>query len=410
MQAYHPVTLILSALGALLLFKIMHLLIEYQELAYRYNMRVDLRMNTFMFLGSLIFGTKVFYCKQPLNATTRELLATRPRSEVAEWRIGMHKYRSLGIKAVPVTMDMDFHGKALSYYMAFISNHKLNLKNIINSSFEKVFEKREFGYIDLAAFSLYNVLKKKETGEYVLTDAEVMEFAAAGADVMKYVNSEIGWESMFPYMAGIDLSVRRKQTIEVADRVFRKYMCRDLFGLPKDIRPEDIDPHRAVMAMFFYGALSFSSINNLTGIMLALSDPKVADNPKRRERLLYDEVYKAEFIKEMIRIYAALPSIPRYVDGFEVIFTNVNRPVAWNFDWDRFDDVGVDASRPFDSFGFGRRQCAARGWVDKIYALVVTMILERGYRVLKVSEKEAKTKVAPWSVAFVKQPVFKLVR
>ncbi|KXS16997.1 hypothetical protein M427DRAFT_154119 [Gonapodya prolifera JEL478] len=186
-------------------------------------------------------------------------------------------------------------------------------------------------------------------------------------------------------------------------------MDRELLRVPKDIKPEEIAPDRAVMAMFFYGALSFSSINNLTGIMLALADPKFANNKDRRERMLTDNVYRAEFIKEMIRIYAALPSIPREVDGFDVIFTNVNRPVSFRFDWDKFDEAGVDATRAFDSFGFGRRQCAARGWVDKIYGYVVELILERGYRVVKISEKTVAGRVAPWSVAFAKQPVFKLV-
>ncbi|KXS14825.1 hypothetical protein M427DRAFT_135514 [Gonapodya prolifera JEL478] len=171
-------------------------------------------------------------------------------------------------------------------------------------------------------------------------------------------------------------------------------MDRELLHVANDISPEEIAPDRAVMAMFFYGALLFSSINNLTAIMLALAYPKFADNKDRQERMLTDDVYGAEFIKEMIRINAALPSIPREVDGFDVNFTNVNRPVSFRFDWDKFDAVGVDTMRAFDSFGFGRRQCAARGWLDKIYGYVV-----------KVSEKSVPGTVAPWSVAFAKLPV-----
>jgi hypothetical protein len=368
----------------------------YLYISFKYNMKFDLKKNYLFFIYSLFTGIKIYYCEQKLNKITINLLSNESKSLVAEWRIGIQPFKNKGILSVPVTMDEKYHKKALNKYTNILNKYNNSLPDeridkLIN---KYMLENNIFDYKNIAEFGIKNIDINNK-----LNDKDIFEFSKIGCEIMKYINSEITYSTLFPFMMGFQISKKRKFLSNQTKYLIDKYMDNELFDLDKkNIKDDDI-----AIGIFFYGGILFSSINNITGILLALSNI----DKKKKDKLKNDDFYRKEFINEMIRIYSSLPLLARKVENFNIIFSNINEPISWEFDWILFEKHYEDKKR-FDSFGFGKRQCVAKGWINKIYERIILNIINKYNIEVCYIEKNIKPLERWGSAAYQLNPKFKL--
>jgi hypothetical protein len=330
-----------------------------------------------------------------LNKITINLLSTDVRSLVAEWRIGIQPFKNNGILSVPVTMDEEYHKKAINKYINILNEYNKLPNERIHELIENYMVKKDmFDYKNIAEFGIKNIDINNR-----LNDEELIEFSKIGCEIMKYINSEITYSTLFPFMLGFQLSRKRRILSNKSKYLIDKYIDYNLFNLKKEnVKNDDI-----AISIFFYGGILFSSINNITGILLALSNI----NEEDKYKLKNDEKYRKEFINEMIRIYSSLPLLARKIESFDIIFSNINEPISWNFKWDLFNKHYQDIKR-FDSFGFGKRQCIAKNWINKVYEKILLYIISKYNVEIYHMEKNTKPLEKWGAAAYQLNPKFKL--
>lgn len=297
-------------------------------------------------------------------------------------------------------MDYKYHKESIKILNPILKKLINDLPERINDLIDKtMFEKKTFNAKDISELGIRicDINNKFD-------DNNIIEFSRLGYDIIKYVNSEISIFTLFPFMLGFQISKKRKYLSEQNDIIHRKFMDRELFEIPNNLKKEDIPNEKVVIAIVFYNSMLFSSINNITSMLLSLS--KI--NQTRTKKLINDKTYRKEFIKEIIRIYSPLTSIPRKVDNFDILFTNINTPISWEFDWNLFDN-NYNLESEFNAFGFGNRQCIAKKIIQEIYEKILISIITR-YKVENCYIRNNKNKIFTLDLAYKLEPEFKLIK
>lgn len=328
-------------------------------------MKCNFRYNIPLFLYALITGKKIYYCKQYLNKTTINLLSNTQKSIISEWRIGIHPFKE---RTTPTTNNYKYYNESIIILIPILKKVKNNLYKIDNL-IKKIIKNN---MIDANCVTEL-LIRICDVNEY-LNDNEISDFSNIGYKVMKYINYEINNYTLFTFMLGINISKNRKIISKNNDIIHRKYMDKELFNIPKNKNYDDISDKKVLIAMSFYNGILFSGINIVIAILLHLSEI----NDIRKKEIINNESFRKEFIREMIRIYSSLPTIPRKVDNFDIIFTDINTPINWDFDWNLFE-IEYKNKRKFNSFGFGKRQCIAKGIIEKIYEQILLSIINNYY-------------------------------
>lgn len=64
-----------------------------------------------------------------------------------------------------------------------------------------------------------------------LNDKDIFEFSKIGCEIMKYINSEITYSTLFLFMMGFQISKKRKFLSNQTKYLIDKYMDNELFDL-----------------------------------------------------------------------------------------------------------------------------------------------------------------------------------
>lgn len=377
-----------------IIFWILYNIICYIHIKYKYNMKFNLKYNIPLLIYALVTGKKIYYCKQDLNKTTIGLLSNSQRSIISEWKIGIHPFKKM--YTTPSTNNYEYHKESIIILIPILKKLKNNSREKINNLIDKSLKNN---IIDIKCITEL-FIRICDINNH-LNDNEISNFSDIGYKVMDYINYKNSIYTLFIFILGFNISKNRKILSKQNDIVHRMYMDKKLFNIHDNVKYEDIPNKKILISMSFYNGMLFSGINIITAILLNL----LKINKIRNEKLINDKFYRKEFIKEIIRIYSSLPTIPRKVDNFDIIFTDINKPISYNFNWDLFD-IEYKNERDFNSFGFGKRKCIANGIIEEIYEQILLSIITR-YNIELQNIKYKKNNVKSM-LAYEINPIFKL--